>query len=63
MENKKGFSFTFIIVAIILGVTLYKSFDFKTMTFEHTGLAIVYMIGFAIAVFVLVRNYKSSRKK
>lgn len=53
MENKKPLSFVFIIIAIILGVTLFKQFDFKNLKFENTGLAIVYMIGFAIAMYGL----------
>lgn len=58
MENKKVLSFTFTIVAIILGVTLFKQFDFKTLKFAHTGLAIVYMIGFIISFYVMIKNYK-----
>lgn len=60
MENKKVLSFTFTIVAIILGITLFKQFDFKNFKFENTGLAIVYFIGFAIAIYGL---YNGSRKK
>ena len=56
MEKKKGISFTFLIVAIILGVTLYKQFDFKTLKFEHPALAVVYGIVFLGSVYVLVRK-------
>ncbi|MBF4491004.1 hypothetical protein IRZ83_00515 [Flavobacterium sp. JLP] len=63
MENKKLLSFTFWIVAIILGVTLFKQFDFKNLKFEKTGLAIVYIIAFLISVFVLVRNYRNRSEK
>jgi hypothetical protein len=63
MENKKALSFTFTIIAIILGVTLFKKFDFKTLKFENTGLAIVYIIVFTISIYFLMKNYKSSSKK
>ncbi|WP_276486028.1 hypothetical protein [Paraflavitalea pollutisoli] len=60
MEKKPTLRFTFTIVAIILGVTLYKQFDFKTLKFEHTGLAIIYAITFAFSIFYLVRNRKKA---
>ncbi|MBF8456117.1 hypothetical protein IV494_02890 [Kaistella sp. G5-32] len=63
MKNKKNLSFTFIIIAVILGVTLYKQFDFENMKFEKTGLAIVYLIGFAISIFVLIKNYRNRAAK
>ena len=34
MENKNGLSFMFAIIAIILGVTLFKQFDFKNLKFS-----------------------------
>jgi multisubunit Na+/H+ antiporter MnhG subunit len=43
-------------VALILAVTLFRQFDFLTLTFEKTGPAIVYIIGLLIAVVILVKN-------
>ena len=63
MENNKAMSFTFTIAAIILGVTLYKQFDFENLKFEKTGLAIVYMIGFAISIYFLIKNYRNRPAK
>ncbi|MBL0740698.1 hypothetical protein [Chryseolinea lacunae] len=59
MEKKKTLSFTFGIVAIILGVTLFKQFDFENLKFQKTGLAIVYSIAFIISIYVLVKNSKT----
>jgi uncharacterized membrane protein YuzA (DUF378 family) len=59
MESKKTFSFTLSIVAIILGVTLFKQFDFETLKFEKTGLAIVYIIVFIASVYFLIKNFKN----
>ena len=63
MKNNKTLSFTLSITAIILGVVLFKQFDFENLKFQHTGLAIVYMIGFTISIYFLIKNYGSSSKK
>jgi membrane protein DedA with SNARE-associated domain len=62
MENKKASTFILSIVAIILGVTLYRQFDFETFKFEKTGLAIVYLIVFVISVFILIKDFRKSSK-
>ena len=59
MENTKASSFVLTIIAIILGVTLFKKFDFEKLEFEKTGLAIVYIIAFVISIYFLIRNFKN----
>ena len=63
MENKKPMLFALRIVAIILGVTLYKQFDFEKLKFEKTGLAIVYIIVFTISIYILIKDYKNRPEK
>lgn len=63
MENKKGLSFTFGIIAIILGVTLFKQFDFENLKFEKPALAIVYIIVFLFSIYILMKNYKKRPEK
>jgi predicted ferric reductase len=63
MENKKGINFFLGIVAIILGWTLFKQFDFENLKFKHTGLAIIYIVTFVFSISVLIKNYKNSPKK
>lgn len=63
MENKKPILFTFWIIAIILGVVLYKQFDFENFKFEKPALAIVYLIVFAFSVFVIIKNSKKRTEK
>ncbi|WP_042720976.1 hypothetical protein [Flavobacterium sp. B17] len=63
MENSKAPVFTMTIVAIIVGVALYKQFDFSTRTFEKPALSALYAITFLFAVFVLVRNYRKTARK
>lgn len=58
MENKKALLFTFWVVAIILGVTLFKQFDFQNFKFENTGLAIIYAIVFIFSVYYIIKNSK-----
>jgi len=63
MENKKALSFVFGIIAIILGWTLFKQFDFENLKFKHTGLAIVYIVTFVFSIYFLIRNYKNRPEK
>jgi membrane protein DedA with SNARE-associated domain len=55
--------FTLKIVAIILGVTLFKQFDFENLKFEKAGLAIVYMVVFVFAIYILIKNSKSKKQQ
>lgn len=56
MENRKAPVFTFSIIAIILGVTLYKQFDFNNLKFEKPALATVYIIVFLVSIYILIKN-------
>jgi predicted ferric reductase len=60
MENKKATSFVFWIIAIILGVTLYKDFDFQNFKFEKPALAVVYIIVFVGCVFLIIKNFRKN---
>lgn len=61
MNNKKGQAFIFGIVAIILGWTLFKQFDFESLKFEKPALAVVYILTFLMSVFFLVKNVKEKQ--
>jgi len=58
MDKQKAPVFTLSIVAIIVGVALYRQFDFETLSFQKPALAVVYAITFVVAVSVLIRNWK-----
>lgn len=60
MQNKNPLSFPMLVVAIILGVVLFKKFDFEKLRFEEPAIAVVYIIGFVIAVLFLVKSNKKS---
>ena len=57
-EKSKAPTFTLWIVAIIVGVALYKQFDFDSLRFKNTALAIIYMTTFVFAVYVIIKNRK-----
>ena len=62
MENNKPSSFIFIIIAIIVGVALYKQFDFQTLKFEKPALAIVYLITFIFSITIIIKNARSRKQ-
>jgi hypothetical protein len=63
MENKKGINFFFAIIAIILGVVIYKQFDVENLRFEKPVLATVYIVTFLFSIFFLIRNYTKRTEK
>jgi hypothetical protein len=56
METRKAPTFIFYIITIILGITIYKQFDFKNSEFEQPGLAIIYIITFMFSIYVIIKN-------
>jgi hypothetical protein len=61
MSNKKGQIFPFAIIAVVLGWTIVKQFDFDNLTFEKPALAVVYILTFLMTVFFLIRNFKNNK--
>ncbi|PKB15853.1 hypothetical protein CLU82_0954 [Flavobacterium sp. 5] len=59
MDSKTS-NFSFTIIAIILGVVIYKQFDFDTFKFRNTPLAIVYILAFLFSLFILLKNKQKS---
>lgn len=58
MKNKKGISFFFTVVVLIVGKALYNQFDFETFKFEKPALAALYIIVLASSTYLLVKNYR-----
>jgi len=61
MSNKKEQIFPFAIIAVVLGWTIVKQFDFDNLTFEKPALAVVYILTFLMTVFFLIRNFKNNK--
>ena len=62
MENKTIPSFLFGTVAVILGWTLVKHLDFENLTFQKPWLDGLYLIGFVISIYVLIKSNKDELK-
>ncbi len=56
MENKRSLPFILTIIAIIIGVALYKQFDFQNFSFEKPALAVVYLITFIFCFSVIIKK-------
>ncbi|GAB3723297.1 hypothetical protein [Flavobacterium koreense] len=63
MEKNNPPVFTLTIVAIIVGVALFKQIDFKNLTVEKPALSAVYFVTFAFSVYVLAKHYIGKSKK
>lgn len=63
MKNSKFPTFTFAIIAIILGFALKKDFDIESLTFKNPGIAIIYGIVFLFSVYALIKNRKNRAEK
>ncbi|MBK6775044.1 MAG: hypothetical protein IPG74_04065 [Flavobacteriales bacterium] len=61
MENKRSLNLPMLIIAIIIGSGLVDQFDIEKLSFEKPALAVVYMIGLAIAVYVLAAGFRKGR--
>jgi predicted ferric reductase len=59
--NSKTSNFSFTIIAIILGVVIYKQFDFDTFKFKNTALAIIYIVAFLFSIYILLKNKKKTK--
>ena len=57
MKNEqKSFPIILGIIAINIGVALFKEFDFETFRFKKIGLGIVYLLTFIGTVAVIVKS-------
>ncbi|MEH6511529.1 hypothetical protein [Maribacter arcticus] len=48
-----------VILALIIGVALFKQIDFQNMTVEKPVLALVYLIGFLISIGFMIKKTKN----
>jgi hypothetical protein len=63
MKNKIGFNVGFAILALPIGLALYKDTNFNDWTFRKPPLDIFYLIIFAaLMIFVLKKQNKETNK-
>lgn len=59
MKNEQHvWTITLGLIAVILGVAVFKQFDFEAFKFKKTGLGILYLLTFLGVVTFLVRSRK-----
>jgi hypothetical protein len=56
MSTKKIQPFPLIIIAIVLGWTIFKQFDFEQFTFEQPAMAIVYILTFLMTMYFIIKK-------
>jgi len=56
MKNKKTPNFFLLVIILVLGPVIYKQFDFENLRFEKPALSILYIIIFAISIYLLVKR-------
>jgi hypothetical protein len=63
MKNKEIPSFAFGTIAVILGWTLVKHFDFENLSFKKPWLDGLYLITFLFSIYALIKNNKNRTEK
>ncbi|MBK6785907.1 MAG: hypothetical protein IPN49_17005 [Saprospiraceae bacterium] len=58
MSPKKEYSFPLIIIAIVLGWTIFKQFDFENVKFEKPAMAVVYILTFLMTLYFIFKKEK-----
>jgi hypothetical protein len=54
--------YIFSVLGFIIGVAMYKQFDFENLSIENPALTIVYAIGLAISIYAVVKGGKKDAK-
>jgi len=57
MKRIRGINWFFAFIALTLGGTLIKHFDYKNFTFEDPALDILYLIIFIISIYFLIKDF------
>lgn len=63
MTTKNEYSFPLIIIAVVLGGTIFKEFDFKNLTFEKPSLAVVYILTLLMTIILSLKKIKQKQRK
>lgn len=59
----KGVNFFFLMIAFILGITLFRQFNFETMSFKDPALGVIYLVTFVFSIFILIKDFIKRPKK
>jgi len=50
-------------IAFILGITLFRQFNFETMSFKDPALGVIYLVTFVFSIFILIKDFIKRPKK
>ncbi len=62
MAKRKGYSFPLIIIAVVIGWTIFRDFDFKNLKFEKPALAVVYILTFLMTLYFIFKKDKQKEE-
>jgi hypothetical protein len=62
MSKRKEYSFPLIIIVIVLGLTIFKQFDFENFKFEQPAMAVIYILTFLMTVYFILKKDKEKGK-
>lgn len=62
MSKRKEYPFPLIIIAIVLGWTIFKQFDFESFKFKQPAMAVVYILTFFMTVYFIFKKDKDTEK-
>jgi hypothetical protein len=63
MGNNKKQNIIPILLVFTLGMATFNQFDFEKIEFEKPVLSIVYIIGFVLSIYLLVKKDKNQPKE
>lgn len=62
MNKRKEYSFPLIVIALVLGWTIFKQFDFENIRFEQPAMAMVYILTFLMTVYFILKKDKKKEQ-
>ena len=62
MGNKKGLNFGMMIIAFILGMAIFRHFNFGTFSFKKPALDTVYIVAFIGAIYLIFKDILKREK-
>jgi hypothetical protein len=61
VKKEKGSQFIIFMMTAIIGMGLYKQFDFTTRTFRNIPLSILYAVVLVVAIYLIIQNFIKNR--
>ncbi len=63
MKKLLAASFPMKVITLIIGISLFREFNFETLRFRHLPIALVYMFGFGLSLFLIFWGKKEKTEK